>query len=193
MEPSVAAAAAAAARGVLSVGGNNNNNSVSGGISATAAALAVGGPSPVGTPAAVAVPLELVSSVPTHHHHQRTTTPSDATSQLAAGHTVYVDSSDLASVVSSCGSAGLQLTTITVAVPAPLSPNDPAFLAAAAAAGSLNPPPTAVALPTVPAPQQECSTLKWKYEQNNKEKTGTSLVRPRETKDKGFLLQNTHF
>ena len=107
---------------------------------------------------------------------------------------IYVESpsGELASVVaSSPSSAGLQLTTITVAVPAPLSPNDPAFLAAAAAAnqttpppsvvassGSLvtaaaPPPPTTVALPTVPAPQE--STFKWKYEQN-KEKSVSSSV-----------------
>ena len=81
------------------------------------------------------------------------------------------------------------MTTITVAVPAPLSPNDPAFLAAAAAANqstpppptsggslppsvaSLPPPPTTIALPTVPAPQE--ATFKWKYEQN-KDKASSS-------------------
>ena len=151
-----------------------------GGISVTAAALAVGGPSPVGTPAAVAVPLELVSSVPNNHNpHQTHRPPSgDGSASQLTPATVYVDPSDLASVVSSCaGTGGLQLTTITVAVPGPLSPSDPAFLAAAAA-GSLNPPPTAVSLPTVPAPQEQCNTLKWKYEQqNSKDKSGSSLVR----------------
>ena len=122
--------------------------------------------------------------------------PNDAAAAAALSAVpIYVESpnGELASVVATSGgaasiapgspnSAGLQLTTITVAVPAPLSPNDPAFLAAAAAAnqstppppaagGSIAPsavaslpPPTTIALPTVPAPQE--TTFKWKYEQN---------------------------
>ena len=100
---------------------------------------------------------------------------------------VYVDANgDLVA------QSGIQLTTITVAVPAPLSPTDPALLQAAAnaaAAGTSHLPtavlpqlsptqppplqptsaaivgtPTTVALPTVPAPQE--TALKWKYEQS---------------------------
>ena len=100
------------------------------------------------------------------------------------GNAIYVEPSaaDLVAAVQTTGGpgqsqGGIQLTTITVAVPGPLSPSDPEFQAAAAAANqplppALNPPPS-VALPTVPAPQ-ECN-FKWKYEQN-KEKSGTSLV-----------------
>ena len=112
--------------------------------------------------------------------------------------TVYVeaDDEDMSSAVVTCGPhGGLQLTTITVAVPAPLSPSDPtavlqAVAAAAAAAGPQHQhhhhqqhqqqhhqhhPPT-ITLPSVPAPQE---TLKWKFDppKDNKNTGGSSLVR----------------
>lgn len=64
---------------------------------------------------------------------------------------------------------GLQLTTITVAVPASLSPSDLHHVVTG----------TQVSLPTVPAPQE--TAVRWKYEQSKHEKqlshqTGTSLV-----------------
>ena len=131
-------------------------------------------------------PAVVTTSVPGSHVPVELVTAAAARSLTAVGEAanatalpIYVESTpgDLSSVVVSSGNpaAGLQLTTITVAVPAPLSPTDPAFLAAHAAANQPPPPPT-VALPQVPAPQ-EC-TFKWKYEQN-KEKTGSSLVRSR--------------
>ena len=101
--------------------------------------------------------------------------------------TVYVEAAtaeDLANVtVASVGAGGggagggqpggLHLTTITVAVPAPLSPSD-VLQQHVVTSG-----PPQVALPTVPAPQE---TVRWKYEQNKAEKpltshsTGSSLV-----------------
>ncbi|XP_059098962.1 uncharacterized protein LOC131893057 isoform X2 [Tigriopus californicus] len=100
---------------------------------------------------------------------------------------VYVEPStgELTSVIPSSvvgtQSGGLQLTTITVAVPGPLSPNDPVLLQAAAAAAGPTvslpthplPPTVSVSLPTMPALQE--STLKWKYEQNKDNKTSSSL------------------
>ena len=110
--------------------------------------------------------------------------------------TVYVETDE---EMSTCGShGGLQLTTITVAVPAPLSPSDPTAVLQAVAAAAGGPhhhqqlqhhhhqqqqhhhhlqqqqqhPPT-ITLPTVPAPQE---TLKWKFEQTKEVKGGTSLV-----------------
>ena len=108
--------------------------------------------------------------------------------------TVYVEADeDMSSAAVTCGPhGGLQLTTITVAVPAPLSPSDPtavlqAVAAAAAAAGPQHHhhhqhhhqqhhhQPT-ITLPSVPAPQE---TLKWKFDppKDNKNNCGSSLVR----------------
>ncbi len=116
--------------------------------------------------------------------------------------TVYVETDeDMTTSAVTCGPhGGLQLTTITVAVPAPLSPSDPtavlqAVAAAAAAAGPQHHhhhhqqqqqqqqhhhqqhqqhQPT-ITLPTVPAPQE---TLKWKFDQTKESKGGgSSLVR----------------
>ncbi len=85
------------------------------------------------------------------------------------------------------GGGGLQLTTITVAVPAPLSPSDvlqqhvvttvqqqPGIVGGVANA------PGGVTLPTVPAPQE--AAVRWKYEQSKQDKhmvhpAGSSLVR----------------
>ena len=101
--------------------------------------------------------------------------------------TVYVEAAtaeDLANVtVASVGGSaggqqqpggGLHLTTITVAVPAPLSPSD-VLQQHVVTSG-----PPQVALPTVPAPQE--AAVRWKYEHNKAEKpltshtTGSSLV-----------------
>ena len=130
--------------------------------------------------------------------------------------TVYVETDeDMSTAAVTCGPhGGLQLTTITVAVPAPLSPSDPtavlqAVAAAAAAAGPQHHhhqqqqqhqqhhhhhqqqqhhhhPPT-ITLPTVPAPQE---TLKWKFEQTKEAKNnnggGSSLVRSLKLKQIAF-------
>ena len=203
---SVAAASAAGGRSSASNGGLGSRMET--------AAVTV---SPIPSSAAsVSVPIELVQAAagirPTitttqaggghhihhgHHGHQiLSASPPPQPGQHDLSTTaVYVDANgDLVA------QSGIQLTTITVAVPAPLSPSDPALLQAAAnaaAAGTshlppavlphlspshLPPPPlhstTTVALPTVPAPQE--TALKWKYEQS-KDKTsttgGSSLVR----------------
>jgi len=66
------------------------------------------------------------------------------------------------------------LTTITVAVPAPLSPT--AVLQAVAAAGPHHHHPATITLPSVPAPQE---SLKWKFEQSKDvaKNSGGALVR----------------
>jgi len=67
----------------------------------------------------------------------------------------------------------LQLTTITVAVPSPLSPNTTSMLNApgvsisGANMGQVTP-------LTLPASQQDCA-FKWKYEQPKPDKVGTTL------------------
>ena len=108
---------------------------------------------------------------------------------------IYVDSvgaptDDLNS--SSGTPPGLQLTTITVAVPAgPMSPSDHHNVGASvggipvSVSGVPNtatllhsaPLPT-VPLPVVPAPPHECATLKWKHDSPTKEKnsSGGGLV-----------------
>jgi len=116
--------------------------------------------------------------------------------------TVYVETDEEMGTAVTCGPhGGLQLTTITVAVPAPLSPSDPtavlqAVAAAAAAAGPQHhqqqhhhqhhqqqhqqQQPT-INLPTVPAPQE---SLKWKFDHSKDNKTsgGSSLVRGNSSK-----------
>ena len=106
---------------------------------------------------------------------------------------IYVDSvggpTDDLSVSST--PPGLQLTTITVAVPAgPLSPSDhnmgasvggiPVSVSGIPNAGTLlhSAPLPTVPLPVVPAPPHECATLKWKHESPTKEKnaSGGGLV-----------------
>ena len=97
--------------------------------------------------------------------------------QEAQEETVYVETAeDLANVTvaSVGGQPGLHLTTITVAVPAPLSPNELLQQQHVVAAGG-----TSVALPTVPAPPE--TAVRWKYEQSKPDKqlssaTGSSLV-----------------
>ena len=69
----------------------------------------------------------------------------------------------------------LQLTTITVAVPSPLSPNSAAVLNVSGMnmvgqGGHVTP-------LTLPVTQQECGTFKWKYEQTRTEKLNSTLVR----------------
>ncbi|XP_023329947.1 nuclear factor 1 C-type isoform X5 [Eurytemora carolleeae] len=67
----------------------------------------------------------------------------------------------------------LQLTTITVAVPSPLSPNSAAVLNVSGMnmvgqGGHVTP-------LTLPVTQQECGTFKWKYEQTRTEKLNSTL------------------
>ncbi|XP_040563769.1 uncharacterized protein [Lepeophtheirus salmonis] len=119
--------------------------------------------------------------------------PSSAPGNSSGG--VDDESSELASTTSvvaagTTPTGGLQLTTITVAVPAPLSPvgND----SNASNNGSVNgggpgggtlPPPPPLSLPNVPQPTPQDSsnsshstpTFKWKYEQNKEKQLGTSL------------------
>ena len=203
---SVAAASAAA-------GGRNGASNAGLGSRMETAAVTV---SPIPSSAAsVSVPIELVQAAagirPTitttqagggHHvHHGHQTISASPPPPQHPGQTdlsttaVYVDNEG-----NLVAQSGIQLTTITVAVPAPLSPSDPALLQAAAnaaAAGTSHLPPavlphlspshpppplqsttaalvgtpTTVALPTVPAPQE--TALKWKYEQS-KDKTSSS-------------------
>lgn len=150
---------------------NNNNNSSS-------SDRVVVAPSNPDNSVISNVPIELVSAA------------SSVGSRLGdpGSPNVYVEPStgELTSVIPSSvvgtQSGGLQLTTITVAVPGPLSPNDPVLLQAAAAAAGTTvslpthplPPTVSVSLPTMPALQE--STLKWKYEQNKDNKTSSSLV-----------------
>ena len=87
--------------------------------------------------------------------------------------TVYVETAEDLATVATVG-AGLHLTTITVAVPAPLSPNELLQQGHVVASGG-----TTVALPTVPEPPT--TAVRWKYEQSKPEKqlnsaTGSSLV-----------------
>ena len=108
---------------------------------------------------------------------------------------IYVDSvgasTDELHVPSTGGTPpGLQLTTITVAVPAgPLSPRDnmgsnvggvPVSGGGVPGAATLlhSAPLPTVPLPVVPAPPHECATLKWKHESPTKEKnaSGGGLV-----------------
>ena len=103
-----------------------------------------------------------------------------AAAAAASGHqdeeTVYVEApEDLANVTvaSVAGQPGLHLTTITVAVPHPLSPSE-VLQQHVVTSGSPQ-----VTLPTVPAPQE--TAVRWKYEQNKSEKSlshpsGSSLV-----------------
>ena len=101
--------------------------------------------------------------------------------EVSEDQTVYVRTDDdldnvTVATVGPGGQPGLHLTTITVAVPAPLSPNEllqQQHVVAAAAGGA------SVALPTVPAPPE--TAVRWKYEQSKPEKqlssaTGSSLV-----------------
>ena len=109
---------------------------------------------------------------------------------------IYVDSvgaqGDELSASSAGGTPpGLQLTTITVAVPAgPLSPNEhtmgasvggiPVSVSGVPNAATLlhSAPLPTVPLPVVPAPPHECATLKWKNDSPAKEKnsSGGGLV-----------------
>ena len=108
---------------------------------------------------------------------------------------IYVDSVgttiDDINVSSSGTPPGLQLTTITVAVPAgPLSPSDhnmgasvggiPVSVSGVPNAATLlhSAPLPTVPLPVVPAPPHECATLKWKNDSPTKEKNsgGGGLV-----------------
>ena len=113
-----------------------------------------------------------------------------AAAAAAGGHppgdpeeTVYVEApEDLANVTvaSVAGQPGLHLTTITVAVPHPLSPSE-VLQQHVVTSGSPQ-----VTLPTVPAPQE--TAVRWKYEQNKSEKTlshpsGSSLVSDRVLSD----------
>ena len=69
----------------------------------------------------------------------------------------------------------LQLTTITVAVPSPLSPNTTSMLNApgvSISGGNMG----QVTPLTLPVSQQDCA-FKWKYEQSKPDKIGTTLVR----------------
>ena len=69
----------------------------------------------------------------------------------------------------------LQLTTITVAVPSPLSPNTTSMLngpGVSISGGTMG----QVTPLTLPASQQDCA-FKWKYEQPKPDKVGTTLVR----------------
>ena len=71
----------------------------------------------------------------------------------------------------------LQLTTITVAVPSPLSPNTSSILnGQAGISGTALGQVTPLTLPV--SAQQDCS-FKWKYEQAKPDKVGTTLVRRR--------------
>jgi len=85
----------------------------------------------------------------------------------------------------------LQLTTITVAVPSPLSPNSAAVLNVSGMnmvgqGGHVTP-------LTLPVTQQECGTFKWKYEQTRTEKLNSTLVRKKTVKkEKKFLNQNKY-
>lgn len=143
-----------------------------------------GGPAVIATavPGAANVPMELVTAAAARAIVSSSSqlTHQDINDNVS-GVPVYVESTgELVAAAPGQtvgGAGGLQLTTITVAVPAPLSPTDPALLAAAAAA---NQPPPMVTLPTVPAPQE--SAFKWKYEQNKEKASGTSLVRRKSTK-----------
>ena len=111
-------------------------------------------------------------------------TPNEGGPDHGDHETVYVETAeDLASVAVGPGGQGgppgagpLHLTTITVAVPAPLSPSDvlqPHVVTTGAGVPQ-------VTLPTVPAPQE--TAVRWKYEQNKPDKnisthqTGSSLV-----------------
>ena len=109
---------------------------------------------------------------------------------------IYVDSvgaqADELSASSAGGTPpGLQLTTITVAVPAgPLSPNEhnmgasvggiPVSVSGIPNSATLlhSAPLPTVPLPVVPAPPHECATLKWKNDSPAKEKnsSGGGLV-----------------
>lgn len=94
--------------------------------------------------------------------------------------TVYVEAAsaeDLANVTVASVGGPLHLTTITVAVPAPLSPSDVLQQHVVTSV------PHQVTLPTVPAPQE--TAVKWKYEHSKAEKhvsqthggnSGSSLV-----------------
>ena len=87
--------------------------------------------------------------------------------------TVYVETAEDLATVATVGT-GLHLTTITVAVPAPLSPNELLQQGHVVASGGQT-----VALPTVPEPPT--TAVRWKYEQSKPEKqlssaTGSSLV-----------------
>ena len=150
-----------------------------------------GGSTPANNNSNAAVAVSPIPAVPVELTALRTTSGLGGQGDSSNQSTVYVEAADpvgggVGNVPGTAG--GLQLTTITVAVPAPLSPSDPALLHA------VNMPqlptvPTAVALPTVPvataASNQDC-TFKWKYEQNKNDKTnsggggsgggGTSLV-----------------
>ena len=103
--------------------------------------------------------------------------------QDPAEETVYVETAeDLANVtVASVGQGGgpLHLTTITVAVPAPLSPSDVLQHAGHVVTTA----PGHVTLPTVPVIAPPETAVRWKYEQNkqdskhmNTHQTGSSLV-----------------
>ena len=102
---------------------------------------------------------------------------------------IYVDSVgttiDDINVSSSGAPPGLQLTTITVAVPAgPLSPSDhnmgasvggiPVSVSGVPNALLHSAPLPTVPLPVVPAPPHECATLKWKHDSPIKEKNSSS-------------------
>ena len=108
---------------------------------------------------------------------------------------IYVDSvgaptaDDLSAATT--GGTGLQLTTITVAVPAgPLSPSDhnvgasvggiPVSVSGVPNTATLlhSAPLPTVPLPVVPAPPNECATLKWKNDLPTKDKnsSGGGLV-----------------
>ena len=69
------------------------------------------------------------------------------------------------------GGLPLQLTTITVAVPAPLSPGSAAVLSVPGMAMSQGSPLT------LPGGQQDGGSFKWKYEQTRADKLGSTLVR----------------
>ncbi len=105
--------------------------------------------------------------------------------------TVYVEAApeDLANVTVASGVGGgpIHLTTITVAVPEPLSPSDVLQQHVVTSA------PHQVTLPTVPAPQETATAVRWKYDKQDKNiqnhQTGTSLVR---TKKAVFNLDDVH-
>ena len=85
----------------------------------------------------------------------------------------------------------LQLTTITVAVPSPLSPNSAAVLNVSGMnmvgqGGHVTP-------LTLPVTQQECGTFKWKYEQTRTEKLNSTLVRKKKNSETSENVINSKY
>ena len=92
------------------------------------------------------------------------------------------------SSMSEGGSLPLQLTTITVAVPAPLSPNSAAVLSVP----GMNIGGSALSSP-LGQQQQDYGAFKWKYEQTRTDKLGSTLVRSKHSNLKQNFTNKNNF